>query len=390
MTNTDLLIFSGLFKQAYQKCFGHAIGTAMTETESRIMANQVNELTGLSVGWKSIKNYSFFVLGGDTGKPENPSAATLDTLARYVLGAPYTTELKRKDNESHYPYWFMYRKQFQAIPPETHKTPKRLAWSITGLVAVISLIVIFMITRESRSVNQTFYDNFNEVSDAALQSNNWLVQAKDNAHWHRKNEKPKALTLFTLEGDNWPDTSKKPVIQNLLLHPIKTDCFTAEVHLDNFIPKQEWQQAGLLLLEDTSLTGKSIRLSLAYNDFFGGYKRPREILVQAITSLGPGFGKPEEIAHHVVFYPDSAAASPALFKNLLNSALRIEKNGSRFRFLYAGGEVQNTAFKEVASQDFDMTPRYIGLFAIKGFKNETEVIPVHFKFFRLQGGPCQK
>jgi hypothetical protein len=30
---------------------------------------------------------------------------------------------------------------------------------------------------------------------------------------------------------------------------------------------QNWQQAGILLLEDTSFTGKSMRVSFVYNNF---------------------------------------------------------------------------------------------------------------------------
>jgi hypothetical protein len=176
--------------------------------------------------------------------------------------------------------------------------------------------------------------------------------------------------LFTLNGDNWPDPSSKPDIKNLLLREITTDCFTAEIHLKDFIPDQEWQQAGILLLEDTSLTGKSIRLSLAYNDYFGGTKLPREIYVQVITSLGNGFGKPEELAHKQLFYPDS-----------------IEKHGNNYRFLYSSGPKENGAFKEVATHEFDMHPRYIGIFALKGFTNAQNA-PVSFKFFRISGDAC--
>ncbi|MFC0516503.1 hypothetical protein ACFFGT_20005 [Mucilaginibacter angelicae] len=390
MTEQDFLVFAALFKEAYKKCFGNVLDTPMTETESRVFTNHINELTGLSIGWKSVKNYSFFVLDGNSVKQENPSTATLDTLARYVLGAPYTNEIKRKDNESHHPYWFLYRKQFQ---PAEKPTAKSKAFPVAGVViAIITVasLILFFIFRSGKSSSQTFTDNFSNVSDQALENNGWFEQAKDNIYWKRKNEKPDALTLFTLEGDNWPEAGRKPGISNLLLRSIPSDCFTAEIHLDNFIPHQEWQQAGILLLEDTTFNGKSIRLSLAYNDFFGGYTRPHEILVQAITSLGNGFGKPEEIAHHVVFYPDSANGHPGLFKNLQNTALRIEKHGSRFRFLYAGGSIENTAFKEVISQDIDMHPRYIGLFAIKGFKKESADIPVCFKFFQLFSTDCNR
>jgi len=173
-----------------------------------------------------------------------------------------------------------------------------------------------------------------------------------------------------------------------LLREIATDCFTAEVHLKDFIPNQEWQQAGILLLEDTSLTGKSIRLSLAYNDNFGGNKMPSEIYVQAITSLGNGFGKPEELAHKPLSYLDSIMNNPEQKKNLQNSALRIEKHGNNYRFLYAGGSSENGAFKEVAAQQFEMKPRFIGIFAIKGFTESADK-PVAFKFFRISGEKCE-
>jgi len=89
---------------------------------------------------------------------------------------------------------------------------------------------------------------------------------------------------------------------------------------------------------------------------------PPEILIQAITSLGNGFGKPKEIAHKTIFHLDSTNNNAFLLKNLQNSALRIEKHGNKYRFLYAGGMVENAAFKEVVTQEFDMTPKYIGIF----------------------------
>ena len=66
-----------------------------------------------------------------------------------------------------------------------------------------------------------------------------------------------------------------------------------------------------------------------------------------------------------------------------------KKQGKKFRFLYSGGINENSAFKEVISQDIDMQPKYIGLFAIKGFKDSTSVIPAHFTFFRIAGNPCK-
>jgi hypothetical protein len=215
------------------------------------------------------------------------------------------------------------------------------------------------------------------------------VQSPDTVFWSRRDEKKDQLTLFTIRGDNWPNAQEKIGVRNLLLRKITKDCFEAEVHFADFLPDQNWQQAGLVLLEDTNFTGKGIRLSVAYNDFFGGYNKPREIIIQAITSFGKNYGEPEEIAHQPVAFTDSIRIHPELALNLANSSLKIEKEGKKFRFLYAGGSVSNPAFKEVITHEFDMQPRYIGLFAIKGFVDSTAIMPVHFTFFRLKENDCE-
>jgi hypothetical protein len=383
MNDIDLLTFARLFKDAYVKCFGHAIKNPMTETESKIFCNRILEQTGLSIGWKSVKNYSFFIKDKSAGKQENPSAATLDTLARYVLGAPYTTEIKRKNEEGHYPYWFLYKEKSPGILKRSFLNK----WMIAVGMLITIVISILCIKYISSVENAQFTDSFKYLDENTMLKNGWFLKSKDVDYWNKRNEKQAELTLYTLRGDNWPDPSSKPNIKNLLLRPVSADCFTAEIHLDNFIPKQEWQQAGILLLEDTSFTGKSIRLSFSYNDYFAGTPKPREVLVQAITYLGNGFGKPEEIAHQPIFYPDSAINNPEMKKNIENSALRIEKHGKKFRFLYAIGVRENGAFKEVATQEFDMHPKYIGIFALRGFTN-SDNIPVRFKFFRITGDSC--
>lgn len=388
MNNTDRLAFAALFKEVHFICFGEQLEGPLSETESKLLCNKVLERTGLSIGWKSVKNYSFFISGDKTTKPENPSTATLDTLARFALGAPYSTEIQRKDNESHYPWWFLYREKFnQSAHNRQAKSWKPVTLMITGVVTIVVIFILWL--NLPSAIGMEFTDNFKNVSDSSLANNGWFVKDKDEKYWGQKSSEKEQLTLFTLKGDNWPDPSNKQAIKNLLLRRLPYDCFTTEVHLNNFVPQEEWQQAGILLLEDTTLTGKSVRLSIAFNDFFGGFKKPDEILIQAVTSAGNGFSKPEEIAHSPITYTDSLKNNPLQLKMLQNSALRIEKRGKRFRFLYSEGITGNTAFKEIVSQDMDIRPKYIGIFAIKGFKDSTAVIPVHFTFFRIAANPCQ-
>ena len=59
MNDLDFLVFTGLFKAAYAKCFGHDMKNPMTETDSKLFCNTILDPPGLSIGWKSVKNYSF-------------------------------------------------------------------------------------------------------------------------------------------------------------------------------------------------------------------------------------------------------------------------------------------------------------------------------------------
>ncbi|WP_374951612.1 hypothetical protein [Mucilaginibacter sp.] len=385
MEEPDFSIFSALYREAYLQCLKQPLSNPLTETESKLFYQQILDRTGLTVGWRSLKNYSFFVLG--TAREENPSVASMDTIARYVLGAPYTNDIDRKNHESHHPYWFRYREMHLARVsvqlPKRGKSREILA--VMAIVALLSALVIWY----NRSVHTNVIENFTDLSENGIRNRGWQVINKDNYYWAKRSIKPGVLALFTLDGDNWPDGKTKPGIKNLLLRPLEERCFTAELDLQDFVPEGEWQQAGLLLLRDSTLSSPTIRLSLAFNDLFGGYKKGNEILVQAISSSGLT-DKPEEFVHAPVLTSDSTAQRDTLLtKNLAYSALRIEKNGKQFRFLYAGGAVNNAAFRQLAIKEFSFEPRYIGIFAIKGQGTKSEVKAVIVKTFLLKYTNCE-
>jgi hypothetical protein len=384
-------VFAGLFKEAFQKCFGVPMTNPITETESKHFANKIFEDTGLVIGAKSIKNYSFYIINGTEAKQENPSVATLDTLARYVLNAPYTNETQRKEKEGHYPWWFQYKSGF-AVPGKKETKPRidrRHKKNIFLIVACILFALLAWIRLFRHDIKENFIDNFHAVGEDSLKQKGWFVKAKDSLWWERRAEKISQLTLFTLRGDNWPDSANVPGIKNLLLRKIDAPCFTAEIHINNFIPQQNWQQAGIILMEDTNFAAKTLRLSIAYNDFFGGYSKPREIIIQGVSSAGNNFSKPEEIAHIPVFTIEQGQET-LVYNNLQYGGLRIEKKGGHFRFLYSIGPMENFAFKEAFSTDLSIEPKYIGIFALQGFVNGANYIPAHFSFFSLTAIPCEK
>ncbi|MBW8770757.1 MAG: hypothetical protein JF589_13460 [Gemmatimonadetes bacterium] len=410
---SDAEAFARLFRDAYRKCFASPFTTPLTETESHRLSVEIAESTGLEIGWKSLKNYSSFLVGR-SGRVENPSVATLDTLARYVAGAPPTDEARRRAGERHYPYWFRYRDALrsetlgeardtaaeasdQPPPPVARGSddrppvpPRSARRSIVanGAVALAALLaLLFVAIRHHHGRAEPFMDDFADVSTAALAARGWSVHATDSVYWSRRGERAGHLTLFTLEGDNWPQPGREPVIRNLLVRPLPSDCFDVDVRITSFFPRQNWQQAGLLLLEDTTLTGRSARMSIGYNDFSGGFPQTREIIVQAITSLGHGTGRPEEFVHQRLFVVDSTI-EPLVRQNLESSALRIEKRGAHLRLLYSAGPLKNGAFREVGRTDFDFRPTIVALFAIKGFVSQSEVVPVHIDAFSQAEVAC--
>jgi len=387
MNDLDAAAFAALYKDAFQKCFGHPVEEPLSETESKLFSNKIFDQTGLVIGPKSIKNYSFFILDSPEAKEENPSVATLDTMARFATDAPYTSEIQRKIKENHYPYWFQYKDKFY----RSQKKPAKRKWLALSLV-ILSVIIIaavsFTVFRSQKVKMESFTDDFTSVTNDTLIKHEWFIRSKDDKYWKMRNEYPGYLTLYTLKGDNWPDSLNKPEIKNLLLRKISSDCFTAEAHLFEFIPQQNWQQAGLLLLEDTNFAGKNLRLSLLYNDFYGGFPKSKDVIIQAIVSKGKDFDKPEELSHQLVFKLDSTNGE-LVKQNLEHSALRIEKDGTKFRLLYANGSMANSAFKEIFNQDIDMNPQYIGLFALKGFVDGANNIPARFDFFSLKPEKCE-
>ena len=387
MDDFDRRAFADLFKAVVIKCFGHPLNDPLSEPESKHLSNEIEESTGLIIGWKSVKNYAAFLLNPASGKQENPSVATLDTLARYVFNAPATSETERKKTDEHFPYWFRYREQVGLLPkPEVLKNNPQKSLSriiIVGLIVAV-LIGVFLFFRHSDL--EQIQEDFHATDESYLNQNGWFLQDKNAHFWNRRNDNPGHLTLFTLKGDNWPKTGETPRVQNVLLREIQNDCFRTEVHFNDFVPNSNWQQAGFLLLEDTLFAGKSIRLSLSYNNFF---VKPGEILIQAIASYGKRDSNLEEFIHLPLFQTGNATERRVAETNLKNFAFRVEKQGQKFRFLYSASPLDNFSFKEVTTHEFGMTPKYIGLFALKGFVDTTAVMPVTIRYFRLDGQRCE-
>ena len=87
---------------------------------------------------------------------------------------------------------------------------------------------------------------------------------------------------------------------------------------------------------------------------------------------------------------DSVRDHPLILQDMTYLSLRIEKQGKRFRILYADGVNENTSFKEAVSHEFAMRPRWVGLFALRGFVDSAAAIPAQFRLFNLQCDACNR
>jgi hypothetical protein len=393
--------FEALFQEACAKCLGQRPHAPLTEADARLLSMRIHEQTGLTIGVKSIRNYSLYVFGDKEGKKENPSIATLDTLARYVLDAPYTDEVQRKNNEGHHPYWFRYRSRTGISPagtaettlpglPPQHRRQLEIRWviGITLLLIMIAGVWAVRYWMTSDAMAEAVTDHFTSTQLDSLNKRGWILENPDTTWWSQRSARPGHLALYTLPGDNWSTGDRATGITNFLYRPIPTECFTTEIHLTEFFPVHNWQQVGILLAENKTFTGKVLRLSISYNNFFGGYNKPAEIILQAMSSSGSGaLSKPEEVAH-VTLFTMEPGQEHLVQSNLARIALKIERHGNHYRFLFAVGSMESFAFKEAAHGNYTVNPRYMGLFAIQGTAPTTAPVPAYVDSFHFAGIPC--
>ena len=378
----DSDIFRSLMKGVYLKCFGHPLTRVPTESDCMHWSYEIEENTGLIIGWRSLKNYALSVLS-DAGKQVHPSPSTLDTLSRYLLGAPFLTEVQRKSTGDSYAYWFQYRERHM-VREKRSGSRLKISWKnvlpfifilATGIVATIILLP---------GKHPEIEEDFQRVDEKSLVAHGWNVLSRQEYYWEKRGEFQNRLTLFTLKGDSWRTKDQAPEIQNMLYRKSPKDYFSAEVHFSDFIPGENWQQSGLILMEDTLFQGKNIRISLAYNDYFGGVPLPGEIYIQVVAYNGKINSNIEEVIHYPIYKLDGALGKDVVISNLKYSALKVEKQAKVYRFLYAASPFDNFPFKEMGSYEIEMEPKYVGIFAIKGFIDSTSVMPVSIRLFKLE------
>lgn len=75
-------------------------------------------------------------------------------------------------------------------------------------------------------------------------------------------------------------------------------------------------------------------------------------------------------------------------KNLAQVALKIEKKGDQYRFLYTHSRMESFAFKEAVNRNFDISINYLALFAMQGLSDTDHPQLVYFDSFNLIEMDC--
>lgn len=383
MNPLDESAFEKLFNDAYHKFFGRVMTTPLSEIESTLFAGDILEETGLLIDSIHLRNYSSFILATPESRQEKPPVSSLDTLARYVVGAPHTDHIQRREKESHYPYWFKYRDNFFRSTDTPHKKKWLFPFAMIfmGLAIVATLVVVSLGIGETPLV---FNDNFNAVSDDSLYQKGWFVEQKDTVSWNKRTERPGHLTLYTLPGE-WPYYSKSPWVKNRVLKKIKADCFAVEADLSDFIPDNNWKQAGIMLLEEASFAGKVASFSLSHDNIRKDGKTSPQIIVLAAL-YEPGAKKPE-FEYKTLFTLDVQGQSNAS-ADLKRSKFQLWKEGNKIKVLFSAGE-EGDKKQEGFTKVFSIQPRYIGLYATSAFNDTTQSIPAAFDNIMFTPIKCQ-
>ena len=105
----------------------------------------------------------------------------------------------------------------------------------------------------------------------------------------------------------------------MVYRKLDCDCCTVTAHLTDFHPVKNWQQAGILLLEEPDFSGRSMRMTFAVHQV--GDEQPRKKL-QIVPMQ----------ENHIPYNRTVMDFDEEMDLNRIS--LQIRKNGDQFEFLY--------------------------------------------------------
>lgn len=260
----------------------------------------------------------------------------------------------------------------RSAPPSKHGTGTwKIAWLLFLLLPLGGIAAWLFQPKPARN----WREDFNNTSVDSLQARGfeWLDFDPD---WWSKQLRDSMLTLYTLRGDYWCDAADTPLISNLLLKKLNCKSCKITVKLGGFNPVQDYQQAGIILLDAIKTRENNIRFTYAA---CSSCNPPRQGLQMVKNDRGDVI---EKFKHTGEIASNPSRSNQSLW-------LRMEYKDGQMRFFYHWG-AEYSSFSEIASMDIDFVPAYIGLVAFRGLKdskrdfNNSETIPVFIDYLKVE------
>jgi hypothetical protein len=352
-----------------QQVWEKSIGTKEIVEEKNYfeqIAEDVFETTHERIHWHTVRNLY-------EGR-HNPSTATLNILATYLLGS--------RDQPRTFQHFIEHYRR-KKIPP-----PQKRWYAMGGILLVVGLLAVY--TQSLKHSTQAFSQKLTHSNLEVLENQGWFLfpDSIDRDLWVQDTT-PGFLTLKTYLGDSWLENiDYEPKIINILARKLRCgDCCTIEVVLAGFNPYQRYQMAGFYLFEEKE-PWPSLRYCLDYavsSNNVGSVLRLEKYWNERVILLTDGrfLGQKIVVTPIVDGKPDPPIDSLVL-------KLRIE--GNQYSFY----KQVNDQYEEapVLTKHLPLkTPRYIGLYAAQGRPEiPSPIYPVadtiyaHFQEIRIK--PC--
>lgn len=283
----------------------------------------------------------------------NPALCATEQLERGSFGKDFLEVLEH------------YVAQPEAQP--THRSPKKW-WMLVGafcLLCVMGATWCFN-PQEIRD----FEEYFEDTSLDGLKKNGWEIADFDSSLWFPQNRSG-MLTLRTSRGDYWFTPPDTPVIHNLLFKKLpECPCFKLTFKIRDFRPNENFQQVGVVFLNDRKERNHNIRVTTAV----GGVSHKLQVIKRE-------HGQAYELSQPL----RNIETDPPID----SIWVVVEKRDNEFEFFY---NLRNEygPFTSFAKMTFDFEPAYIGIGAFNGIRqydfgpfNTSSSIPAYVDYLKF-------
>ena len=402
MTSQEFANFKLLMQNVYFKASYSAL-KKLSETEANSLAVLIEERTGMTISGKTIINFINAILK-DTPNKINPSLVSLDTLARYCLDIPRGSDQERK-KQNNYIYWYQYCEQLRngnyqtyepsiqkEIPnnnieeenPFLNKNNKR-RWIALFISLFFLILTLFLMPQKTTNYTQNFDFSTPQQLIDSLKRDGWIIIDEDSAFLYKQN-RPGALTLYTLAGDYWVKPKEEPIIKNLLLKKINCgSCCEIIIKIDDFRPDCRHQQVAIMIFgSDFSKNAPHLRYALLNTDTDQWEYFQSIYIPLCIYEIVNNTGK--------VLYANSPYDSFDAKLPRKDFIIRLRYTNNSY-ILSGMSDYEWTGEKEFyRNSDTNFKPKYIALAAFHGLTHDDyiplygDTIPAYINYIKIE--PC--